>query len=339
MMTFDFNKLMLAATFAFATVSAEESCKTIAELACENDSLKTLCTLATSRPDIAAALSTSELTVFAPTDDAFAAVDQDLLAQVGACGAALDSVLLFHATPGTVYAADLACAAPVPMANGDDSRTVCAGGAFYQKGSSNSRDMMPKIVGTDIEACNGVVHVVDQVLLPKLNKIPFASCVEPPAPVEPVQPAAPDGSCLTIASIACEDPNFSVLCSLVKGNDLAEALSSGNWTVFAPTDEAFGKIAEVTADLTPGQLLDVLMFHVVAEQAVTSDQLVCKGLISMANEDTSRTRCVHDEFGNEMFFQRGPGNTEEMLPKITAANLKACNGIVHVVDNVMIPKL
>lgn len=120
---------------------------------------------------------------------------------------------------------------------------------------------------------------------------------------------------------------------------MAEALSGGNWTVFAPTDDAFGKIAAVTADLTGDQLLDVLLFHVVAGQAVTSDQLVCKGLIPMANEDNSRTKCVHDEFGNEMFFQRGPGNSDEMLPKITAANLKACNGIVHVVDNVMIPKL
>lgn len=338
-MTFDFNKVMLAATFAFATVSAEESCKTIAEIACENEAFTTLCTLAKQRPDVVAALSTAELTVFAPTDDAFAALDADLLAQVGGCGAALESVLLFHATPGKVYAADLVCAAPVPMANGDESRTVCSGGAFYQKGSLNSRDMMPQIINTDIEACNGVVHVVDQVLLPKLNKIPFDSCVEPPAPVAPVQPAAPDGSCLSIASIACEDPNFSTLCSLVKGNDLAEALSGGNWTVFAPTDDAFGKIAAVTADLTGDQLLDVLLFHVVAGQAVTSDQLVCKGLIPMANEDNSRTKCVHDEFGNEMFFQRGPGNSDEMLPKITAANLKACNGIVHVVDNVMIPKL
>jgi len=338
-MTFDFNKLMLAATFAFATVSAEESCKTIAELACENESLTTLCALATGRPDIATALSTAELTVFAPTDAAFAAVDQDLLAQVGGCGAALDSVLLFHATPGTVLAADLVCAAPVPMANGDESRTVCAGGVFYQKGSLNTRDMMPQIIGTDIKACNGVVHLVDQVLLPKPNKIPFASCVEPPPPVEPVQPAAPDGSCLTIADIACGDTNFSTLCSLVKGNDLAEALSSGNWTVFAPTDEAFSKISAVTADLNSAQLLDVLLFHVVPEQAVTSNELVCKGLIPMANGDTSRTACTHDEFSREMFFQRGPGNSLEMLPKITAANLKACNGIVHVVDNVMIPKL
>jgi uncharacterized surface protein with fasciclin (FAS1) repeats len=371
MMTFDFNKPLLAtlalACFSSITVSAEDSCKTIVELACETEGLSTLCDLASTSDYVVDTLANAELTVFAPTDDAFAAVDPELLDSLANCTVALESVLFFHATSDRVYVDDLECGETVIMANGDSSRTVCVGGSsfvganFYQKGSLNPRDTMPEIILADIEACNGVVHVVDQVMLPKLKSIPFELCgsdeteADPvtTAPVEataaPVEATAapveaesvviPEPFCESIADIACNSVDFTTLCDLLQQFALDEALSGGTWTVFAPVDDAFAAIEEVAAELTEEQLLDILLYHVVAEQAVTSDMLECKGLTVMASGQNSRTKCGKDEFGVESIFQRGPGQIEGMLPKVILPNLEACNGVIHVVDNVMIPRL
>jgi hypothetical protein len=54
------------------------------------------------------------------------------------------------------------------MTNGEDSRTVCKGDAIYQKGGGNTDDALPQIISADIVACNGVVHVVDNVMLPPI---------------------------------------------------------------------------------------------------------------------------------------------------------------------------
>lgn len=52
------------------------------------------------------------------------------------------------------------------MTNGKDSRTICEGGATYQKGEENSEDERPRIISQDIEACNGVIHIISEVMLP-----------------------------------------------------------------------------------------------------------------------------------------------------------------------------
>jgi len=369
MMTFDFNKLLLA-TLALAclssmAVSAEDSCKTIVEIACETEGFSTLCDLVSTSDYVVDTLSNAELTLFAPTDDAFAAVDPELLDDLANCTVALESVLFFHATPGRVHVDDLECRETVVMANGDSSRTICVGGSsfvganFYQKGSLNPRDMMPEIILADILACNGVVHVVDQVMLPKLKSIPFELCgsdeteadaitaapvVATAAPVEATAaPVAaevvPEPVCESITQVACNSVDFTTLCDLLQQFQLDESLSSGTWTVFAPVDDAFAAIEEVAADLTEEQLLDILLYHVVAEQAVTSDMLECKGLTAMASGQSSRTKCAKDEFGEESIFQRGPGQIEGMIPKVILPNLEACNGVIHVVDNVMLPRL
>jgi len=366
MMTVDFNKLLLA-TFAVAclssmAVSAEDSCKTIVELACETEGLSTLCDLVSTSDYVVDTLANAELTVFAPTDDAFAAVDPDLLGDLANCTVALESVLFFHATSGRVNVDDLECGETVVMANGDSSRTICVGGSsfvganFFQKGSLNPRDMMPEIILADIEACNGVVHVVDQVMLPKLNSIPFELCGSDEteadaitaAPVEattaPVEAtAAPveaetEVVCESITEVVCNSVDFTTLCDLLQQFNMDEALSNGTWTAFAPVDDAFAAIEEVAADLTEKQLLDILLYHFALE-ALTSDMLECKGLTEMASGQNSRTKCAKDEFGEESIFQRGPGQIEGMLPKVILPNLEACNGVIHVVDNVMLPRL
>jgi hypothetical protein len=80
--------------------------------------------------------------------------------------------------------------------------------------------------------------------------------------------------------------------------------------------------------------LDVLLFHAVADMAVASTDLVCDGFVTMANGKDSQTVC-DDE--TEVVFQVGQDNLPDQLPAIIATDVEACNGVIHIVDNVMLP--
>lgn len=136
----------------------------IAEIACSTDNFSTLCA-AVTEAGLGEALSSGSWTVFAPTNRAFTKLGNTLDA-VLADKPLLTDILLFHAVEGEVFSTDLECTARVKMANGDESRTVCRRGSVFQKGAGNPRNDMPEIISADIEACNGVIHVVDEVMLP-----------------------------------------------------------------------------------------------------------------------------------------------------------------------------
>ena len=149
------------------------------------------------------ALSGGSWTIFAPTDDAFDALaldDDELVDALLNCTSALNSVLSFHTVFGNevLFNTDLVCGEEIAMANGDLSRTVCRDGNIYQKGgqnnprdnndnNNNANTNMPMIIAADVEACNGVVHIVDKVMLPKETFIAFDDNCDgytaPPGPV------------------------------------------------------------------------------------------------------------------------------------------------------------
>lgn len=110
-------------------------------------------------------------TVFAPTNDALAAIPSATLEGLLADPTGeLADTLLYHVIAGQkLMSTDLPCQAgenTLEMANGKDTRTLCVGGLpTYQKGIANSRDASPHFVGVDVEACNGVIHIIDGVLL------------------------------------------------------------------------------------------------------------------------------------------------------------------------------
>lgn len=139
---------------------------------------------------------------------------------------------------------------------------------------------------------------------------------------------------LSTAETACSLADFTTLCQLIGVFELEDTLSEGTWTVFAPTNEAFAAIADVVAALEPEVILDILLFHAVPDQALTSSDLVCDGFLTMANGEDSQTIC-DEEAGT--IFQVGPGNAAPNLPLINPADLPVCNGILHVVDNVLLP--
>jgi uncharacterized surface protein with fasciclin (FAS1) repeats len=285
-------------------------------------STATLCT-AVQAAGLGDALSKGRWTVFAPTNEAFANLG-DTLDAVLADTDLLTDILLFHAVDDVVGSDDLVCNTGggnglVEMANGQDSRTICErtpdGQAIFQKGGSNPSNAKPQIILTDIETCQGFIHVVNEVMLPGRLNIGGGDSAPAPAP-------APE-DCQTIAEIACGVDDFSTLCAAVTQAGLADALSEGEWTVFAPLNSAFAELGD-TLDAVLGDLdllTSILLFHAV-DKPVFAEDLRCAHLIHMANGDDSRTVC-HD---NGNIFQKGAGNPRNNMPKIVDADIGACNG-------------
>ena len=144
-----------------------------------------------------------------------------------------------------------------------------------------------------------------------------------------------DGHCSTITEIACNTDGFATLCAAVQAAGLDEALGEDIFTVFAPTDDAFGNLPNGTVEALLGDipaLTNILLFHAVAKEEVFSSDLHCTELIHMANDEKSRTVCRGDKI-----FQKGAGNSRDAMPEIITTDLKAKNGLIHIVDEVMLP--
>jgi uncharacterized surface protein with fasciclin (FAS1) repeats len=167
-----FHSLLLATSVnagegGVRALTGNKKCSTIAEIACSTAGFGTLCTAvkAANLDDVLGGKDT--FTVFAPTDQAFGDLPHGTLEALLNDKKALTDILLFHAVAGKkVYSKDLECTHTIEMANGKESRTVCRGKGVFQKGAGNPRKNMPRITSTDIEACNGLIHVINGVMLP-----------------------------------------------------------------------------------------------------------------------------------------------------------------------------
>jgi uncharacterized surface protein with fasciclin (FAS1) repeats len=281
-------------------------------------------------------------TVFAPTDDAFGLLGDDNIAYLYNDTSVLTELLLFHVVPGeSLLAEDLPCVAGsnlVTMANGEDTRTLCQNGVpTYQKGTANPSDDSPTFMTTDIVTCNGVIHVIDKVLLDvplpfemgtttekeatgspttttTTTEVDVTSPTDAPAPASTSNSTAgEEGECSTIADIACDSEDFDTLCTLLMEYNLTENLSEGTWTVFAPNEDAFAKATLPRAD---GTVKHILLFHVVPGKEVFADDLVCTETLKMANNKFSRTVCR-----GTTVYQKGNGNDRDGMPQIITSDI------------------
>jgi uncharacterized surface protein with fasciclin (FAS1) repeats len=238
------------------------------------------------------------LTVFAPTDAAFAALPagtiETLLADPTG---ALTQVLLYHAVAGVAMSTDLSDGMMVETLQGQDvTVTINANGVFINDA---------QVIIADIMADNGVVHVIDAVLVPQEPSIPT-----------------------TVVDIIVNSPDHTTLETAVIAAGLADDLSGdGPFTVFAPTDAAFAAlpaslIAELLADPT-GQLTQILLYHVVAGEALST---------SLSNGQTIATLQ-----GQDVTVSITGGNVFINNAQVTVADLVADNGVVHVINAVLTP--
>ena len=252
--------------------------------------------------DLAGALSgDGPFTVFAPTDDAF-------LALAGALGATaeellalpeLADILLYHVVGGTALSTDLSDGQFITTLNGADVVvTINDEGIFINNA---------QVTVADIVAGNGVVHVIDAVLLP----------TDAPEPTN------------TVVDIVVNSPVHNVLEAAVLQADLAGALSGeGPFTVFAPTDDAFlalaGALGATAEDLLAlPELADILLYHVVGGTALSSDLADGQTIATLNGAEVTVTINEAGIFINDA--------------QVTVADLVADNGVVHVIDAVLIP--
>jgi uncharacterized surface protein with fasciclin (FAS1) repeats len=160
-----------------------------------------------------------------------------------------------------------------------------------------------------------------------------SSTTTPPAAAETMSPS-PDTGSMTIAEIAGGNPDFSTLAAAVEAGGLAETLSGdGPYTVFAPTNEAFDALPEGTLDtlLKPknqDQLAAILTYHVVDGEVMAAD--VEPGAVETVNGATFDVATGMD---GGVEITDGQGNTAT----VTATDIVASNGVIHVIDAVLLP--
>jgi len=140
-----------------------------------------------------------------------------------------------------------------------------------------------------------------------------------------------DDKCLSITDYVCSNKEYSTLCDKLKTHDLADTLQNGEWTLFAPTNDAFEGLSSSYAD----DILSILKFHVLKD-TVMYDDLICTDTVETVLGQNSRTKCAKQ--GGK--FQTGSGNlVTGTIPMITDPDIKVCAGIIQGIDEVMLPKL
>ena len=235
-------------------------------------------------------------TVFAPTDDAFAAAGIDLTTfDTDEENATLSDILLYHVVSGSVYASDVTDGMNAEALNGDDlSFTVSSDGTVMVNGAT--------VTSADVMASNGVIHVIDTVLMP-------------PADLGDI-PTVAQGTGI----------HTSLVAAVVQAELLSTLQGDGPFTVFAPTDDAFAAagidLASLDTDEGKAALTDILLYHVVAGEVPSS--AVTDGLVAAAVN------------GDDLTFTVGEGVMVNDA-NVVLADVPASNGVIHVIDKVLMP--
>ncbi len=297
--------LMLALAISFTSCNnddddmTEQSSNTIADIAVSNPDFSILVD-ALSKAGLVDAVAdkSAELTVFAPTNDAFVALLGDLglnsLDDVPL--ETLKSILLYHVVSGKAMSTDLSNGYVPTLATSNENNLSM----YVNVDNGVSLNKNAKVTTADIEADNGIIHVVDKVILPP-----------------------------SVVNIAIDNENFSILVSAVVKADLVDALSAeGPFTVFAPTNAAFEELFSMLGiagidDLTAEQLTPILTYHVVSGNVLSSD--LKSGSVGTLNGSNSLTVDVSS----------GVKINES---NVIAADIQGTNGVVHVIDKVLIPE-
>jgi transforming growth factor-beta-induced protein len=281
------------------TVAYEKATKMdIVDTAVKAGSFKTLVAAVKAAGLVETLKGKGPFTVFAPTDEAFAKLPagtvETLLKPENKDK--LVAILTYHVVAGKFMAADVVKLTKAKTVQGSEVKITVADGKVMV-GDAN-------LVKTDIACGNGVIHVIDTVLLPKEG------------PMDIVDTAVKAGS-------------FKTLVAAVKAAGLVETLKGkGPFTVFAPTDEAFAKLPAGTVEtlLKPenkDKLAAILTYHVVAGNVKAADVVKLKS----AETVLGQTVAIDAKDGVKI------NNA-----KVVKADIDCGNGVIHVIDTVLLPR-
>lgn len=257
--------------------------------------------------------SSASLTVFAPTDAAFTSLATSLgFADAGAMVAALDgptlaSILQYHVLPTKKLAADLVGGGPTQ----DTLYTFDGAAATLALDTTSGVKLTDEVLTqatvttANVPASNGVIHVIDKVLVPP--------------------------GVLNVVQMAQLNPAFSTLVGAVVTANLQGALAdpAATLTVFAPTNDAFAAIATTVAGLTPTELTTVLTYHVLDSQVLAADIPFGTPVTTLANQDITINAGTPPTITD----------TTATPASIVATDVRASNGVIHVIGKVLIPTL
>jgi uncharacterized surface protein with fasciclin (FAS1) repeats len=306
--------------------AALKSCKkNIVEIAIAKPCLSSL-VAAVVKTGLAGALSNAaaNLTVFAPTNKAFAALpvpfnNADNISKISdpAKITFLKNVLLYHVLGTEVFSGQISngpsSAVTIKPAGKSNDNTVYLSKTFGLIRVNGNSD----VIRANINATNGVIHVIDKVLL------------------FPTQ---------TIADIAIPNPGLSALvAALVKTNLAGVFAGSGDFTVFAPTDAAFAKlpapfktaasISAISDPATIAALANILKYHVVASRNFAWDLGILRRITTISSAPNNKITTI---LGFDNGYVKGDNNAA--FAQITPADILATNGVVHVINKVLLPK-
>lgn len=294
-----------------ASSSSEAVAMNIVEVAAANGSFTLLLDAATRAGIANALIDNSNLTVFAPTDAAFekAGITADVLAGMSEEDlASLANTLTYHVHPGDTpvlaEAALMLSGERIPMfTQGMDKAilTVVGEGENAKLFINNAQVIIP-----DVMASNGVIHVIDNVIMPPMQTLATGSTI-----TQVVQAAAADA----------DAPEFTRLLAEVAEANLATALGeAGERTVFAPNDAAFAKLGD-NADITA----DVLLYHVIPDNIDSLAAFNSQGASpATAQMDTVDVNLVD-------------GHLYVNASKVIGTDVITDNGIIHTIDTVLLP--
>ncbi len=290
----------LIISFSACKDKADPVDNTITGIVVANADFSTL-KAAVVKADLATTLSSAgPFTVFAPNNSAFAAsgITSAVLSSLSA--AQVKDILLYHTIPSKILASQ------VPA--GPNAAVVAANGKtlFVTKNANGVFVNGIKVITADIAASNGVIHAIERVLMPASG---------------------------TVVDVAVGDTTFSYLVAAVTKANLGATLSgTGPFTVFAPTNNAFRAagfptIASIQA-ADPTTLASILTYHVIGARVFSSD------LTNGAMPTTVNGGKVTIGLTNGATVK---GNGNATASNIIATNILATNGVVHVIDRVLLP--
>ena len=275
--------------------------KSIVQIASDDASFSHLVDALTKANLVSALEGDGPFTVFAPTNTAF----ENLFSALGVNGIAdipaetLEPILLYHVVAASAMSTDLSTGYinTISTSTPDNigkSVLVTVNNGVMLNNSSN-------VTAADIEATNGVVHVIDEVILPP-----------------------------SIVDIALSDPNFSILVEALVKADLVDALTAeGPFTVFAPTNQAFEDLftqLEVSGimDLSAETLTPILLYHVVGDNVVASE--VSTGMVQTLNTTAQLDISVSES-----------GVIINDKANVFVTDVQGTNGVIHAIDQVVLP--
>ncbi len=270
---------------------AQDLTKTVVQTAAEAGNFSTLLAAAEAAGLVDALNGEGPITVFAPTDEAFAKLPAGTVEALLAQPEQLAEILKYHVVAGKLSAEKVLASQWLPTLQGQELLVSMRDGAPFIDEAG--------IAAADIYASNGIIHVIDSVMLPRKNL---------------VETAAAAGA-------------FKTLLAAATAAGLADVLSNdGPFTIFAPTDEAF-------AALTPGTV-EALLQDIPTLQAILKYHVVSGKILSTDLAEGSTK--VASLQGGMLPINNADGVTVAGA-QVVQADVIAGNGVIHVIDSVLIP--